>query len=130
MHFTRKDDGLSIEEYIQFCKSVWKERWKYCLHYSFKDDSRIRWQSFNFCELMALSNEVYEKLVIDQWSHTSVRIKKAPMVYFHLETLYYRFMDVFIKKRSLFLLNLVANKILSMFSWLMDCKFLQIICRE
>jgi hypothetical protein len=46
---------------------------------------------------MALSNEAYEKLVIDQWSHTSVRINKATMVYFHLETLYYRFMDVFIK---------------------------------
>jgi hypothetical protein len=26
------------------------------------------------------------------------RIKKAPRVYFHVETLYYRFMDVFIKK--------------------------------
>jgi hypothetical protein len=61
---------------------------------------------------MALSNEVYENLVIDQWSHTSVRIKKKSMVYFHLETLYYRFMDVFIKKRSLFLSTLVANKIL------------------
>jgi hypothetical protein len=37
------------------------------------------------------------------------RIKRAPRVYFHVATLYYRFMDVFIKKRSLFLLTLVAN---------------------
>jgi hypothetical protein len=42
-----------------------------------------------------------------------------------METLYYRFMVVFTKKRSLFLLTLVANKILSMFNWLIDCKFLQ-----
>jgi hypothetical protein len=54
-----------------------------------------------------------------------LRIQKAPRVYFLVENLYYRFMVVFIKKMSLFLLTLVANKILSMFSWLIDCKFLQ-----
>jgi hypothetical protein len=53
------------------------------------------------------------------------RIQRAPRVYFHVETLYYRFMDVFIKKISLFLLTLVACIILSMSSWLIDCKYLQ-----
>jgi hypothetical protein len=53
------------------------------------------------------------------------KIQRAPRVYFHVETLYYRFRDVFKKKISLFLLTLVAFIILSMFSWLRDCKFLQ-----
>jgi hypothetical protein len=38
------------------------------------------------------------------------KIKRAPRVYFHVTNLYYRFMVVFIKKMSLFLLTLVANK--------------------
>jgi hypothetical protein len=52
-----------------------------------------------------------------------IRIHREPRVYFHVTNLYYRFMVVFIKKMSLFLLTLVACIILSMFSWLMDCKF-------
>jgi SMC interacting uncharacterized protein involved in chromosome segregation len=57
------------------------------------------------------------------------RIHREPSVSFHVGTLYYRFMDAFNKKRLLFLLNLVANKFLSMFSWLIDCKLLQIISK-
>jgi hypothetical protein len=49
-----------------------------------------------------------------------VLIKGEIRVYFHVENLYYKFMDVFKKKISLFLLTLVANKILSMFNWLID----------
>jgi hypothetical protein len=47
-----------------------------------------------------------------------------------VENIYYRFMFLFIKKISLFLLTLVSNKILSMLSWLIDCKFLQRISKE
>jgi hypothetical protein len=39
----------------------------------------------------------------------SLRINKGPMVYFHVATLYYMFMDVFIKKSSLFLLIVVSR---------------------
>jgi hypothetical protein len=53
-----------------------------------------------------------------------VRIKTSPRVYFHVENIYYRFKVVFINKMPLFLLTLVVNKILSMFIWLIDCKFL------
>jgi hypothetical protein len=49
-----------------------------------------------------------------------VLIKGEIRVYFHVENLYYEFMDVFKNKISLFLLTLVANKILSMFNWLID----------
>jgi hypothetical protein len=53
------------------------------------------------------------------------KIQISPRVYFHVATLYYRFRDVFRNKISLFLLTLVAFIILSMFSWLIYCKFLQ-----
>jgi hypothetical protein len=66
-----------------------------------------------------------EKLFLDKWSHTKCKDKDNTKGLFSCENLYYRFMVVFIKKMSLFLLTLVANKILSMFSWLIDCKFLQ-----
>jgi hypothetical protein len=56
--------------------------------------------------------------------------KESIRVYFHVENLYYRFMVVFIKKISLFLLTPVADIILSMFSWLIDCKFLQRIFKS
>jgi hypothetical protein len=55
----------------------------------------------------------------------TIRIQRAPRIYFHVENLYYKFMVVFIRRMSLFLLTLVANKILSIFSWLIDCKFLE-----
>jgi hypothetical protein len=53
------------------------------------------------------------------------RIQRAPRVYFHVDTLYYMFMVLFIRRSLLFLLTLFACVILSMFSWLIDCKFLQ-----
>jgi hypothetical protein len=58
------------------------------------------------------------------------RIQRAPKVYFHVDTLYYRFMVLFIRRRLLFLLTLVACVILSMFNWLIDCKFLQRIFKS
>jgi hypothetical protein len=49
--------------------------------------------------------------------------KKRLGIYFHVTTSYYRFMDVFNKRRSLFLLTLVASIISSMLIWLKYCKF-------
>jgi hypothetical protein len=121
--FTSKDDGPSIEECIQNCKSSWKEKWKFCLHHYFKDDAHIWWKSFDFCEWRLLFDEALENYFYTNGLMS--RIQKEPRVYFSTPTPYYMFMDVFIKKMSLFLLTLVANKFLSMFSWLIDCKFLQ-----
>jgi hypothetical protein len=69
---------------------------------------------------MPLSEETLKKLLLDKWSH-----KKCKDKGFHVTNLYYKFMVVFIKKVSLFLLTLLACIILSMFNWLIDCKFLQ-----
>jgi hypothetical protein len=74
---------------------------------------------------MSLFEEALEKLILEKWFHMKSKDKDIPRVYFHVENLYYKFMVVFINKMSLFLLTLVANKILSIFSWLIDCKFRQ-----
>jgi hypothetical protein len=74
----------------------------------FHKDARTWWQSLDHDKMMGISDEAFEKLILDKWSHAKVNIKRTPRVYFHMETLYYRFMDVFIKKISLFLLTLVA----------------------
>ena len=67
-----------------------------------------------------LKNDFYTSGLIQR-----LRIKTSPRVYFHVEILYYRFMVVFIRKRLLFLLTLVACILLSIFSWLILYKFLE-----
>jgi hypothetical protein len=68
--------------------------------------------------------EKLKKILLDKWSHGENKDKeRTKSLPFHVKNLYYRFMVVFIKKISLFLLTLVACIILSMFSWLIDCKF-------
>jgi len=76
---------------------------------------------------MALSNEAYEKILLDNGSNAKSKDKESTKGFFHLETLYYRFIDVFNKISLLFLLTLVASIISSMFSWITHCKFLEII---
>jgi hypothetical protein len=66
MYFNGKDDGLSIEEYIQNYKSTWKERWKFCVQCGFKNNACIRWQSFDYCELMTLCDEALEKIILEK----------------------------------------------------------------
>jgi hypothetical protein len=80
-------------------------------------------------KVMALSNEAYEKILLDKWSHAKSKDKESTKGFFHLETLYYRFMDVFNKISLLFLLTLVASIISSMFSWIKHCKFLENISK-
>jgi hypothetical protein len=116
MYLTRKDDGPSIEDFLKSHKSEWKGQWKSFVDRDFKGDALKWWKSFHHSEWMSLSEDALIR---------SVRIKTTPRVYFHVANLYYRFMVVFIKKMSLFLLTLVASKILSIFSWLIDCKFRQ-----
>jgi hypothetical protein len=85
-------------------------------------DAAIWWKSLDYKEMMTLSNGEFEKILLEKWSHGEIGIKREPRVYFHVKNLSYRFMVVFIKKISLFLLTLVACIILSMSNWLIDCK--------
>jgi hypothetical protein len=82
MYFTGNDDGPSIEEYIQNQNSSWKEQWKICLHDGFKEYACIWWNSFNYNELMTLSNETYETLILDRWYHVGKRDTKRTKGFF------------------------------------------------
>jgi hypothetical protein len=49
---------------------------KILLPYGFKEDVAIWWQSLDFAKMMALSNEAYEKLLLDKWSHAKSKDKE------------------------------------------------------
>jgi hypothetical protein len=84
--FTSKDDGPSIEECIQNCKSSWKEKWKFCLHHYFKDDAHIWWKSFDFCEWRLLFDEALEKLLLYKWSHVK-NTERPKGLFFHANSI-------------------------------------------
>jgi hypothetical protein len=123
MHFIGKCDGPIIEAFIKERKSAWEENWPHWVDLKLQGDVAIWWKSHDYKEMMTLSNGEFEKILLDKWSHRKIRIQREPRVYFHVTNIYYRFMVVFIKKMSLFLLTLVACIILSMFSWLINYKF-------
>jgi hypothetical protein len=50
-----------------------------------------------------LSDEEYEKVFLDRWSHVGKKDKESTKGLFSCENFYYRFMDVFNRKMLLFL---------------------------
>jgi hypothetical protein len=56
-----------------------------------------------------------------------VKIKREPRVYFHVETLYYRFMECIHKEKVIVSINPSCKHNFINVSWLIDCKFLQSI---
>jgi hypothetical protein len=92
------------------------------LSVNLRDDANIWWNLRQYNK-NDLSNEEYEKAFLNRWSHVVKKDKKSTRDLFSCVTSYYRFMEVFSKRRSLFLLTLVANIISSMLTWLKHCKF-------
>jgi hypothetical protein len=95
------------------------------LYLHFREDALTWNQSLDYFAPMKLPDEELEKLLLNRWSHVGKQDKENTKGLFSCENLYCRFMDVFIKKISLFLLTPVVGIILSMFTWLIDCKLLQ-----
>jgi hypothetical protein len=79
---------------------------------------------------MGISDEAFEKFLLEKFYHAKSKEKEKTKGFFAYEPRSCRFMDVFIKKISLFILTLVSCIILSMFNWLIDCKFLQRIFKS
>jgi hypothetical protein len=79
MFLTRKYSGPIKEEFINSQKSLWKEKWKYHLHYGFIEYTLIWWKSYglNYVETMTLSNATFEKLILDKWSHAKSKYKES-----------------------------------------------------
>jgi hypothetical protein len=95
MIFTGNDDGLSIEEFNKYQNSLWKEKWKSYIHYSFIQDARIWWQLLDHDKMVGISNEEIEKIILERWYHVKKGDKENTKDLFHVETLYYRFMVIF-----------------------------------
>jgi hypothetical protein len=122
MYFIEKCDGPSIEVFIKERNPTWEENWTHWVDLKLQGDVAIWWKLLDYKEVMTLSNGEFEKLLLDKWSHGKNKDTERTKC-FHVTNLYYRSMVVFTKKISLFLLTLVACIILSMLSWLIDCKF-------
>ena len=65
-----------------------------------RGDVAISWKSIDIDKMFKLPDEEYEKGIyryVVSWKEG--RIKRALGVYFHFETSYYMFMDVFNRRR-------------------------------
>ena len=68
MYFTGNYDGPSIEEIIKHRKSFNKEHWKVMINLSLQGDATIWWNSLSYRKMMALSDEEFEKVLLEKWS--------------------------------------------------------------
>jgi hypothetical protein len=74
MSFTGKDDGPSIEEFLKAEKSIWKN-WKGIVLIRLRGDAALWWRSLDYDKMMALSDEEFEKVFLDKWSHMKCKDK-------------------------------------------------------
>jgi hypothetical protein len=77
MYFTGKDDGPSIEEYIKEMKIIMGKVMEILGRLEFKGDAAIWWNFLNYDKMKALSDEEYEKVFLDKWSHVVKKDKKS-----------------------------------------------------
>jgi hypothetical protein len=77
MWFTEKYDGPSIEDFIKDRKLVSKETWPYYVECKLQGDASIWWKSLCYNQLMALSKEAFEKLLLFKWSHVDKGSNKS-----------------------------------------------------
>ena len=69
LNFIQNDNVISIEEYLEEMKSRWKTSWRYWVNFYLKDDANVWWNSFNHDKMKTLSNEEFEQVFLDKWSH-------------------------------------------------------------
>jgi hypothetical protein len=74
---------------------------------------------------MSLSDDEYKNNCLTNGIMLRRTIIRALGISFHVETSYCRFMDVFDKRRSLFMLTLLASITSSMLTWIKYFKFPQ-----
>ena len=66
--FTRKDNGPTIEEFIQRIKFKYGVFWKAILWLNLTEEADLWWNSLGIKQLDDLSDEEFEKLFMDKWS--------------------------------------------------------------
>jgi hypothetical protein len=73
MYFIGNDEGPSIEDFLKSQKSEWKEQWKFFLHICLREDSHTWWNSLSNRKMMALSDEEFEKVLLEKWPHAKIK---------------------------------------------------------
>jgi hypothetical protein len=79
----------------------------------------------DYKKMMALSDEEFEKLFLDKWSHAKSKDKECTKGLFSCGKSILQVHGCIHKENIIVSINPSCNIILSMFSWLIDCKFLQ-----
>jgi len=68
LYFTGKDDGPTIEEFIQRYKSTHGKYWKLPMVFNMKDEA-LKWYSLlDYQQLNKLPDAEFEKVFLDKWS--------------------------------------------------------------
>ena len=75
--FTRNDDGPSIEKIIKEERLTYKEHWRGLVSLHLQGDASIWWASLKYSQIMTLSDEEFEKLFLDRWSHTKCKDEES-----------------------------------------------------
>ncbi len=65
LRFTGKDNGPTIEEFIDGQKWLWPKHWKGCVWRGLQDEAAIWWSSLDNKKLVNLPNEEFEKSILD-----------------------------------------------------------------
>ena len=75
--FTRNDDGMSIEEYLEEWSSKWKTSWCNWVSLYLQDDARVWWDSLNHDKMETLSDEEFEQVFLEKWNHAKKKDIKS-----------------------------------------------------
>ena len=76
LYFTGKDDGPTIEEFIQRIKSEYGICWKGMVRLNLTEEADRWWRSLGIKQLDDLSDKEFEKLLLDRWSHARKQDKE------------------------------------------------------
>jgi len=68
LYFTGKDNGPTIEEFIQRINSKYGICWKAIVRLNLTEEANRWWKSLGIKQLDDLSDKEFEKLFMDKWS--------------------------------------------------------------
>ena len=73
LYFTGKDDGPTIDEFIQRYKSTYGTYWKLPTLFNMRDEAQKWNSSLEYQQLIKLSDAEFEKIFLDKWSRARKR---------------------------------------------------------
>jgi hypothetical protein len=117
--------ALVLKNIYNFISQYGKREWKFVYTMVSKKMLAYGGNHLTIVRLMTLSNEAYEKLNLDKWSHAKCKDKESTKGLFSCGNSILQVHGCIQQEKVIVSINPSCNKILSMFSWLIDCKFLQ-----